>query len=120
MSRRLADAGFTLLELLVGLAIFSGLAALAASTMTPGKPALDTAREVRRFVTVAVSEAVLSGKAGLLRVDAGVITYKGKTLVMDDHAGPAVRLVVHADGTLVGDAVAFERSTGVVPPGVFQ
>lgn len=122
MNGRTPDAGLTMLELLIGLAIFAGLIAVGTSAAVPGSQQPDGRRQIAEFVAGARSDAILTGVSGVLGAVDGVLSYKATKLNLKDKAPAArqVRLLVYPDGTLAGDVEAFRGVTGVDITGVLR
>lgn len=122
MSAATPDAGYTLLEVLVGLAVVALITAVAALTLLPTAPSRDLGREVAAFIADARAEVMISGTAGALEVASGALSFGGKRLALGDGPGSdrSSRLLIYADGTLGGDADKFSRAAGVPISGIWR
>jgi prepilin-type N-terminal cleavage/methylation domain-containing protein len=108
-----ADAGFTILEMLVGLAILSGLVAMIGASTVHRRPSEAlTIGSINAFVTKVRMEAIISGKAQLIHVDPRGMRAGGAALDWSDSTPPIDRngqrldgpfnLVVYSDGSISG------------------
>jgi prepilin-type N-terminal cleavage/methylation domain-containing protein len=118
MSPTTTDEGFSVLEVLVGLAIVGLLTAVAAATITPAAPARGVERDVRRFVADARADAILRGTSGLLVAGDAALTYRQRRLPLE--ARGSARLLIYPDGTMGGDRTEFSRVVGTPIAGVFR
>lgn len=115
-----ADAGYSLLEVLVGLAIVALLTTVAATTIAPATPVRDRGREVARFVADARVDVILRGSAGMLDATPEAMSYGTKQIALGGVGSGAARLLIYPDGTFGGDEAAFTQTVGAPIEGVFR
>lgn len=114
------DGGYSLLEVLVGLAIVALLTAVAATTVTPAAAIRDHGREVDQFVADARVDVILRGSAGMLNATPEAMTYGTKRIALGGVGRGAARLLIYPDGTFGGDQTEFARIVGTPIEGVFR
>jgi prepilin-type N-terminal cleavage/methylation domain-containing protein len=113
---RSKDAGLTMLELLVVLAILSSVVAVAASRIGPQAPPSDQAStRIEQLIEATRLAAIRSGQADVLvfepgtaRSSAGEVNWDGDTEVVPgslDARTPSGRVVLYPDGSASGPAV---------------
>ena len=118
-----SEAGVSMLELLIGLAIFAGLLMVAGSVVGPAALRTDEGAAVASFIERARSEVILTGRAGLLVAGPEGISFADRTLAVAEAAASreAVELLVYPDGTMAGDVAGFVRAAGLSKiAGVFR
>lgn len=119
------DDGFSMLEMLVVLAIVASLPVLAAASLrgTSDPPTVDP----RQLIANVRAEAILSGRMHSINFGAGRIEAPGRVVELDGRltVGQTERaqytLLLYADGTFSGGQLSIndERGTTVIP-GVYR
>ncbi|MBI4924134.1 MAG: hypothetical protein HY834_20555 [Devosia nanyangense] len=115
MSRLPSDAGVTVLELVVALAIITGVLAMIATAIHPLRPSADSELiRLSRFVANARTDAILSGRAQLLKIAPRRMSYRAKQIEWAGDAkvealgndtsqtNPEGAIVIYPDGSFSG------------------
>lgn len=109
------EAGFSMVELLVVLAVVAGLSALAAMSLRPSDSSRPT--DLRRFMAEARSAAILSGRPVAITVEAGRVHWakgdvelSGRLLVDGRAAAMPYQIVAYPDGSYSGGTLTIQHN----------
>lgn len=127
MSRAVAEAGFSLVETLIVLAIVAALATLAAMSLRSSDDREPSAN-LPRFIASARSAAILSGRPVAVTFSGQQVRWADREatlvgqLLIDGQAAPTpYELLLYPDGSSSGRALAIERNGDVVAmPGLYR
>lgn len=120
MTMRSLDDGYSLLEVLVVLAILAALTAASVGVLTPSAPVRDARGEVLQFVAEARIDVIMRGRSGVVAVAGGDLTFGPKRIALASQAGLTSRLLIYPDGTFAGNRAEFSRAVGTSVDGVFR